>query len=94
MADEDVRATIRVRGLVQGVFYRATTKQAALGLSLRGWVHNEPDGSVSVLAEGSLSRIEELVRACRKGPPGARVDDLEVETSPATGEFLDFRITR
>jgi acylphosphatase len=94
MPDEDVRATIRVSGLVQGVFYRATTQQTARSLALRGWVRNELDGSVSAVAEGPRSRVEELVSFCRKGPPGARVDDLEVDMSPATGEFEDFRITR
>jgi acylphosphatase len=94
MSDEDVRATIRVSGLVQGVYYRATTQQTARSLSLRGWVRNEFDGSVSAVAEGPRERVEGLIHWCRKGPPGSRVDDVEFDLSPATGEFEDFRITR
>jgi acylphosphatase len=94
MSEEDVRATIRVRGLVQGVYFRAHTRQTASRLELRGWVRNEPDGSVSAVAEGPRSRVEQLIGWCRQGPPAARVDDLELDMSPATGEFEDFRVTR
>jgi len=70
---------VRVRGLVQGVFYRASTCDRARELGLVGWVRNRADGSVELEAEGPAERIEQLVAWCRSGPPGARVSGVDVE---------------
>lgn len=68
---------IKVFGKVQGVFFRATTKSAADNLNLVGWVMNEPNGSVTIFAQGE--RQQELVEWAKQGPQFARVDRQEVE---------------
>jgi acylphosphatase len=83
-----------VRGLVQGVFYRASTVDRASELGLVGWVRNCPDGSVELEAEGPGERVEELVAWCRRGPPGARVTGVEVEWLPETRGEREFRVRR
>ncbi len=70
--------TIRVSGLVQGVFFRASTKQKADSLKITGFVRNEPDGSVYIEAEGSDEDLKRFVQWCHQGPPNARVDECEV----------------
>jgi len=69
---------VRVRGRVQGVFFRGETEGRALSLGLAGWVRNEPDGTVRAVFEGPRERVESMVDWCRRGPRGARVDDVEV----------------
>lgn len=86
------RITIRVYGRVQGVFFRHGARTRAEELGLRGWVRNEPDGSVSALAEGEEAALEGFLAWCREGPPLARVDDVRVEWREATGEFRRFAI--
>ena len=88
------RWTIRARGRVQGVFYRAHAQRAAQDLGLTGWVRNEPDGTVTAVAEGPPDRLEAFVRILRAGPPAAKVEGLDVERGPAEGTFDGFRIVR
>jgi acylphosphatase len=88
------RVQLHVRGLVQGVWFRASTRDEALRLGLTGWVRNEPDGSVTALAEGPRSALEALVQWARRGPPNARVDDLDVQWDEPTGEHDDFTVRR
>ncbi|RDY65889.1 acylphosphatase [Lysobacter soli] len=66
-----------VSGKVQGVFFRASARDRALALGLRGFAKNLPDGRVEVLAAGDDAAIDELAAWLREGPPMARVDDLE-----------------
>jgi len=68
-----------VSGRVQGVWFRATTRDQAAGLGLDGWVRNLPDSRVEVLASGEKESLEKLESFLRQGPPGARVDSLEEE---------------
>ncbi len=75
-----------VTGRVQGVFFRATTRDRARALGLSGWVKNLLDGRVEFVAEGEESALRELIAFLRVGPPGARVDALEVEWSEPRGE--------
>jgi len=70
-----------VSGRVQGVFFRATTRDEARAHGLSGWVRNLPDGRVEFAAEGEKSSVQELLAFLRVGPPGARVDKLDVEWS-------------
>lgn len=70
---------IRVRGRVQGVFFRASAADRARALALCGYARNEPDGSVLVLAAGPVASLDDLVRWLHEGPPMARVDSVEVE---------------
>jgi len=65
-----------VSGRVQGVFYRASTRECALALGLTGYAKNLDDGSVAVLACGKADAVDALERWLRQGPPAARVDDV------------------
>jgi acylphosphatase len=78
VAGAPVAARIIVHGMVQGVFFRASTRDEARRLGLAGWVRNLPDGSVEVLAEGRPEDVERLAAWCRRGPPAARVDNVTV----------------
>ena len=69
-------ARFLVGGKVQGVFFRASTREQALKLGLRGYARNLPDGRVEVLAAGEASAIDALVRWLQLGPPMARVESL------------------
>jgi acylphosphatase len=80
------RAHVRVHGRVQGVFFRAEAQARAESLGVAGWVRNAEDGSVEAVFEGDEERVESMVDWCRRGPSGARVDDVEVETEEPTGE--------
>jgi acylphosphatase len=66
-----------IRGRVQRVGYRAWTEYAALERGLEGWVRNRADGSVEAVFAGPAGVVEAMVEACRRGPPGARVDALD-----------------
>lgn len=77
---------LRIFGSVQGVWYRGWTVETARALGLDGWVRNRRDGSVEALVSGSQDAIDALVTRCRKGPPAARVDRVEVES--AEGETV------
>lgn len=83
------RKRIVVHGRVQGVFYRASTRDEAARLGLRGWVRNLRDGArVELVAEGDDAAVAELVRWCHQGPPHARVERVEVVEADAGGEPL------
>jgi acylphosphatase len=72
---------VRIRGRVQGVWYRAWTVEEAARRGLRGWVRNRRDGSVEALFAGDPALIEEMIAACRDGPPLARVDSIASEAT-------------
>ena len=84
---------IHVTGKVQGVFYRATTKDVADTLGLKGFVRNEHDGSVYIDAEGKPETIEQLIDWCRQGPPRAVVDKVDVIDDAVRG-FPNFEVKR
>jgi acylphosphatase len=76
-----------VRGVVQGVGYRASMLAEATRLGLTGWVRNLPDGSVELEAEGTTAAVDALLAWCARGPWGARVDGVEsVEVAPSGAE--------
>jgi acylphosphatase len=79
--------SIKISGRVQGVFFRASTRQKAEELGIKGFVRNEPDGSVYVEAEASSEKLNEFVEWCKKGPSAARVDRCEV----GEGEIVPFK---
>jgi acylphosphatase len=85
-AADRVRAEVRVEGRVQGVFFRSETRERARSRGLAGWVSNASDGSVEAVFEGARDAVESLVRWCREGPRGARVDDVRVRWEDARGE--------
>ena len=70
---------IIVTGQVQGVFFRAWTKEQADALGVCGWVRNCPDGSVEAHVEGAAEAVEEMIERLRDGPPQAVVDSLNIE---------------
>jgi acylphosphatase len=91
---DHVRVHLKIKGRVQGVYFRASTVAQAQQLGVTGWVANSPDGSVEVVAEGARARIEELLAWCRRGPSGAKVTNVEVRRGTATHEFKSFGIKR
>jgi acylphosphatase len=80
------RAKVIVQGSVQGVFFRAETRDRARSLALAGWVRNVPDGTVEAVFEGEDERVESMVDWCRRGPGGARVEEVEVAWAEPEGE--------
>lgn len=83
---------ICISGKVQGVFFRDGAKEKADELGLTGWVRNEDDGSLRIVAEGNDAALEKFVLWCKEGNEGARVERLDVSERLATGEFDAFRI--
>lgn len=73
------RAHLWVSGRVQGVFFRATTKEEASKRGLTGWVRNAGDGRVEAEVQGQPAAVEELIDECRASPGMAKVDDVQVE---------------
>jgi acylphosphatase len=69
-----------VSGKVQGVFFRASTREQALALGVSGYANNLPDGRVEVFAQGTDSALDALEHWLHQGPPAARVDQVERET--------------
>ena len=72
---------VRIRGKVQGVWYRTWTMEEASRRGLRGWVRNRRDGSVESLFAGDLRVIEAMIEICRVGPPLARIDSISSEAT-------------
>jgi acylphosphatase len=75
--DADITVSVRIRGRVQGVWYRGWTEEQAVRRGLRGWVRNRRDGSVEALFCGPAARVQDMIDACWKGPPAARVEAVE-----------------
>ena len=85
------RARVVVRGRVQGVGFRAAAAHRARSQRLSGYVRNRADGAVEAAFEGEPDAVEALVAWCRRGPHGARIDDVAVEHETPQGD-LGFRI--
>jgi acylphosphatase len=86
------RAHLFIDGMVQGVFYRAFTRDLAYNLGLKGWVRNLHDGRVEAVFEGEKGLIEKAVKVCYIGPPGARVSDIDVKWEIFIGDQKGFHI--
>jgi len=87
-----VRAHVTFAGRVQGVFFRANTRQFAEALGLTGWVKNTSDGRVEAMFEGEEAAVNDAIEWCETRQPYAKVSSKEVELSNATGEFDIFSI--
>ena len=83
-----------MRGRVQGVGFRRYVQRWARTLALDGWVRNEPDGTVRLVAEGAPDALDRLVRLLWGGPPGASVAGVDAERGAGQGEAGGFRIAR
>ena len=81
-----------IHGRVQGIFFRDSTRRKARKLGLTGWVSNESDGTVKVMAQGEEEKLEALIKWCYNGPMLARVDKIDIEWQEATGQFEKFEI--
>ncbi|WP_436901776.1 acylphosphatase [Halovenus halobia] len=90
---ERTRAHVYVSGRVQGVYFRATTRDTARDAGVDGWVQNLTDGRVEAVFEGPESAVEQLVEFCHQGSEAARVEDVEVSYEQPQGED-GFRIRR
>lgn len=88
------RAHLVVSGRVQGVWFRGSMQEAAERLGVSGWVRNRRDGTVEAEAEGERGAVEALVAWAHKGPPGARVDAVDVQWIPPRGERGGFVVAR
>ena len=83
--------TIIVSGKVQGVFFRASTREQAERLNVRGWVKNEADGSVRIEAEGQENELRTLTAWCQQGPPQSEVTQVTVYPGKVEN-YSDFTI--
>ena len=91
--DTKVRAHAIITGRVQGVWFRMETKQAAESYGVSGWVRNKRDGSVEAVFEGTEADVKSALEWCKKGPPLARVNTVDVTWQSYTGEFEGFDVT-
>jgi acylphosphatase len=82
---------VLVDGRVQGVFFRQSCRREADVRGVSGWVRNRSDGRVEAVFEGSPDAVDAMVAWCRRGPVGARVDEMEVAAEPLEG-VSGFRI--
>lgn len=82
----NARARVVVRGRVQGVGFRVSTRVRAGSLGLAGWVANRADGGVEAVFEGPRERVESMLDWCRRGPSGSRVDRVEQTWEEPCGE--------
>ena len=80
------RAHVFVSGKVQGVYFRATTRDTAREHGVDGWVKNRDDGRVEAVFEGPEDAVEQMVDFCHDGSAAARVDDVEVTYESPQGE--------
>lgn len=88
------RLLATVYGRVQGVGFRAYTQQEANRLGVVGWVANQWDGSVRVVAEGPDAALRRLATWLHHGPPSAHVDRVEVAWEDGSGEYRGFQVRR
>ncbi len=82
---ERVRAHVLVTGQVQGVYYRASTRERATEVGVDGWVKNLEDGRVEAVFEGAESDVETVIEWCHTGSQRARVEDVEFEYGDPEG---------
>lgn len=86
------RVHLIIHGKVQGVFYRSSARERAEELGLVGWVRNNRDGSVEVVAEGEKEDLEEFISWCNRGPRHSVVRHVHIEWEPSSDEFGEFAI--
>ena len=81
---------LMIRGVVQGIGFRAWAEREALSLGLKGWVRNRVDGAVEMLLAGPPDEVAAMIERCRKGPPLSKVEAIDVEN----GVILDLGLRR
>lgn len=88
------RVFVIIYGKVQGVWFRATTKEKADKLGIKGWVRNTLDGNVEAIFEGEEKKIKEIIEWCNHGPPLAKVDDIKIKKQPISNNIDQFLIKK
>jgi acylphosphatase len=86
------RVHVVISGRVQGVWFRANTKDKAEQLGLNGWVRNTNDGNVEAIFEGEPEKITKMLEWCHQGPPMAHVENVEINYQESTNGFDGFSI--
>jgi len=86
------RIILRIYGRVQMVLYRDSARRQARKLNLVGWVMNQSDGAVQIVAEGEEKQLEKLIDWCYNGPILAKVKKIDIDWQEATGQFDKFEI--
>jgi acylphosphatase len=86
------RMHVVISGRVQGVFFRAYTRDTAVREGVRGWVRNVPDGRVEAVFEGDREKVDRMVAWCSEGSPLGQVDHVDAWEEPFSGEFGEFEI--
>jgi acylphosphatase len=86
------RAHVFVSGWVQGVFFRAETRDMARRLGMTGWVRNLGDGRVEAVFEGEDWAVEQILAWCHRGPRGANVDNIEINYEDYSNEYETFSV--
>jgi acylphosphatase len=84
---------IKVKGIVQGVFYRQATRETAIQMDITGEIKNMPDGTVQIIATGNEGQLEDLIEWCKTGPKRAVVTDVIVEQITLR-PFSSFKIVK
>lgn len=90
----NVRAHLIIEGIVQGVFFRANTREVAIRNGVKGWVRNRLDGGVEAVLEGDEGAVKKVIQWCHKGPPGAMVERVKVKWGDYRGEFNGFSVVK
>lgn len=88
---ERTRYDVRFTGRVQGVFFRATAEQLARQYDVSGWVRNEPDGTVRLVAEGERDELDRFIAAVQQAKRD-NIEDTSISRAEATGRFDGFRV--
>ena len=83
---------VTIYGIVQGVWFRANTREQAQRLGVNGWVRNTPDGAVEARMQGDDDAVDALLAWCRQGPPGARVEKIKADEVEPDKGIQGFRI--
>ena len=81
-----------ISGRVQGVWFRASTKEKAEQLGITGWVRNTADGNVEAVFVGDKDILNEMIKWCNQGPTHAKVNNVKVENIGSTDDFITFTI--
>ncbi len=87
----EIARHLSISGRVQGVFFRAWSREQADELGVRGWIHNRPDGHVEAHVEGEQARVEQMIDRLRGGPPDARVEKVRIWDADVC-DFDDFEV--
>ncbi len=94
MPDDAREARVVVSGIVQGVFFRSSTRDAAVRAGVRGFVRNLPDGRVEAVLQGEREAVEKVIAFMRTGPPGAFVEEASVDWRVTGETWNGFSIRR